>query len=261
VLSRARWLVSRPEIKQLADRPFAAVQHLRSTRRLPRYVVLADGDNELVVDLDNLLSVEAFVHLVKGREEARFEELFPPPDALCVESPEGHFTHELIIPFVNGLPATAPPPTSSTAVVSPSRVRRRFSPGSEWLFAKIYTGRGLAERILSDVVRPLVESTMSSGVADSWFFIRYADPEPHLRLRFHGDRLRLSSELVPTLESTFAPLVGDGRIAHWQLGTYLREVERYGGDGGILLAERVFHADSDCVLDIVASTSGDAGLA
>jgi thiopeptide-type bacteriocin biosynthesis protein len=268
VLSRARWMLSRMEIEQFADGQVAAVQHVRSARRLPRYVVLADGDNELVVDLDNVLSVEAFVHLVKWREEARLEELFPPPDELCVEGPEGHFTHELIIPFVKKRshpPAHfvmgAPPPNPRVApIVSPSRVRRQFSPGSEWLFAKIYSGRGLADRILTDVVRPLVESTMSSGVADSWFFIRYADPEPHLRLRFHGDRLRLSGELLPTLESTFASLVGDGRIARWQLDTYVREVERYGGDAGILLAERVFQADSDCVLDIVASTSGDAGL-
>jgi thiopeptide-type bacteriocin biosynthesis protein len=261
VLSRARWILSRAEIKQFVDGQFAAVQDVRSARRLPRYVVLADGDNELVVDLDNRLSVEAFVHLVKGREEARLEELFPPPDALCVEGPEGHFTHELIIPFVNvrSHPPThvfmeAPPP-------NPRVVRRHFSPGSEWLFAKIYSGRGLADRILTDVVRPLVASAMSTGVADAWFFIRYADPEPHLRLRFHGDRLRLSGELLPTLEATFAPLVGDGRIARWQLDAYVREVERYGGDeAGILLAERLFHADSDCVLDIVASTAGDAGL-
>jgi thiopeptide-type bacteriocin biosynthesis protein len=280
VLSRARWVLSRTEITRCADGQFGAVQHVRSARRLPRYVVLADGDNELVVDLDNRLSIEAFVHLVKGREEARLEELFPPPDEMCVEGPEGHFTHELIIPFVKtrshppahsvvgapppnrgGVPVTAPLRNSSNNPVSRGRVRRQFSPGSEWLFAKIYSGRGLADRILSDVVRPLVQSTMSSGVADSWFFIRYADPEPHLRLRFHGDRLRLSGELLPTLESAMAALVGDGRIARWQLDTYVREVERYGGDEGILLAERLFHADSDCVLDIVASTGGDAGLA
>jgi thiopeptide-type bacteriocin biosynthesis protein len=252
VLSRARWILSRSEIKQFVDGQSGAV---RSARRLPRYVVLADGDNELVVDLDNLLSVETLAHLVKGREEARLEELFPPPEELCVKGPEGHFTHELIIPFVIRSHHGVPPP-----VVSPSTVQRTFSPGSEWLFAKIYSGRGLADRILSDVVRPLVESTMRSGIADAWFFIRYADPEPHLRLRFHGDRLRLSGELLPALESTFAPLVDDGRIARWQLDTYVREVERYGGDAGILLAERVFHADSECVLDIVASTGGDAGL-
>ena len=66
---------------------FAAVQALRAERRLPRYVALADCDNELVVDLDNVLSIESFVHLVKDRDAARLVELFPPPDELCVDRP------------------------------------------------------------------------------------------------------------------------------------------------------------------------------
>ena len=45
-----------------------------------------------------------------------------------------------------------------------------------------------------------------------------------------------------------------------QLDTYEREVERYGGDQGIELAEQVFIADSEAVLTIMGSLSGDAGL-
>ena len=44
-----------------------------------------------------------------------------------------------------------------------------------------------------------------------------------------------------------------------QLDTYEREVERYGGEAGIGLAERVFHADSDAVLAIAGQLTGDAG--
>jgi hypothetical protein len=70
VLARARWNLVRSEIKQFVDSggavQFAAAQQLRGQRRIPRYVALADGDNELVIDLDNVLSVDALVHLVKG---------------------------------------------------------------------------------------------------------------------------------------------------------------------------------------------------
>jgi thiopeptide-type bacteriocin biosynthesis protein len=45
-----------------------------------------------------------------------------------------------------------------------------------------------------------------------------------------------------------------------QLDTYEREVERYGGDRGIELAEQLFAADSEAVLTITGSLSGDAGL-
>jgi thiopeptide-type bacteriocin biosynthesis protein len=54
--------------------------------------------------------------------------------------------------------------------------------------------------------------------------------------------------------------VGDGQVARWQLDTYVREVERYGGDDGILLAERLFGVDSACVLALLAAVPGDEGL-
>ena len=81
----------------------AAVQSWRAARRLPRHVALADGDNELAIDLDNVLTVEAFLHAVKGRAAARLTELFPPADELCVRGPEGSFVHEIVVPFVKKL--------------------------------------------------------------------------------------------------------------------------------------------------------------
>jgi thiopeptide-type bacteriocin biosynthesis protein len=45
-----------------------------------------------------------------------------------------------------------------------------------------------------------------------------------------------------------------------QLDTYEREVERYGGDRGVELAEQVFAADSEAALAIMGPLSGDAGL-
>jgi thiopeptide-type bacteriocin biosynthesis protein len=45
------------------------------------------------------------------------------------------------------------------------------------------------------------------------------------------------------------------------LDTYRREVARYGGPQGIVVAEQVFRHDSDAVLAILAAAEGDDGLA
>jgi thiopeptide-type bacteriocin biosynthesis protein len=115
--------------------------------------------------------------------------------------------------------------------------------------------------VLVETVRPLVEELTGSGLAGKWFFIRYADAEPHLRLRFHGEPGRLAAELLPRLEVVLAPLLDDGRVWRMQLDTYAREVERYGGDEGMLLAERLFCLDSECALSILEGVPGDEGLA
>jgi thiopeptide-type bacteriocin biosynthesis protein len=229
-------------------------------------MVLADGDNTLPVDLDNALSVEAFVQAVKDRDEAALEELFPAPDQLCAAGPEGRFVHELVIPFVQtGDPLrNAAEPTSDRSRPSPPsvrRIRRTLPPGSEWLFVKLYTGSATADQVLREVIGPVVRQSIAVGTADRWFFIRYRDPEPHLRVRVHGIPEVLQAVVCPALLAAGARPFDDGRVWRVVVDTYEREVERYGGPDGILLAERLFHADSEAVLEIMELLdSGDAGL-
>jgi thiopeptide-type bacteriocin biosynthesis protein len=232
-------------------------------------VLLDDGDNELPVDLNNAISVESFVDLVKSRPYAFLVEMFPGPEALCAAGPEGRFVHELVVPFVcadgrRPVAATASVPMHPSDRHHPrqraQQVARRFAPGSEWLYAKLYTGVAAADQVLREVVGPLVRAATQAQAIDRWFFIRYADPDQHLRLRFHGAPDRLYRDLLPALYAAAAPLLEDGRIWRIQLDTYEREVERYGGAAGIELAEQIFHADSQAVLAIVERSAGDAAL-
>jgi len=127
--------------------------------------------------------------------------------------------------------------------------RRRFLPGSEWLYAHLYTGTATADALLREMVAPLVRD------ADRWFFIRYADPDWHIRLRIHGD----PAQLLGALHAAAATELERGRLVRMTLDTYEREQERYGGPEGVALCEQVFHADSVAVLDLLELTPGDAG--
>jgi thiopeptide-type bacteriocin biosynthesis protein len=268
VLSRARWNLCRVELRALGEARgpdrFRATQAWRTARRLPRFVLLADGDNELPVDLDNVLGIETLAELVKDREQANLVELFPAPGQLCARGPEGRFVHELVIPFVRcpvakGGPAVAGLPGRQPGRLSPRGAERRsFSPGSVWLYAKLYTGPATADQVLHEVVRPVTAAALGSGAADRWFFIRYGDPDWHLRLRLHGRPERLQGEVLPALQAAAAPLLEDGRLWRLQLDTYEREVERYGGGAGIVLAEQIFHIDSEAVLELLALFPEDA---
>ncbi len=265
VLERARWRLAEEEIKTLSRESgaarFAAVQRWRAERRLPRRVLLGDGDNELLVDFDNLLSVEAWLDVLEGRTDALLFELFPQPEELCARGPEGRFVHELVVPFVRARSEAAARPAAVPSLTAGVAVQRSFLPGSEWLYAKLYVGTSTADAVLQEVVGPLVRAVQSSGAVDSWFFIRYGDPQWHLRVRFHGAPERLVAEVLPALEAAVAPLLADGRLWRFQLDTYDREVERYGGPAGIGLAERLFHADSEAALAIVEMLEGDEGAA
>lgn len=262
VLARARWQLAEDDLATIRGASdaaqFRAVQGWRSERRLPRLVALADADNELVTDLDNALSVAGLVRQMRRRNTATLVEMFPGPQELWVAGPEGRFVSQFIVPFVRtaAAPSPARPPAAADRTTP---TRRRFPPGSEWLYVKLYAGTATADSVLERLAVPVIAEALTSGAADSWFFLRYADPDTHLRLRWHGSPERLHALVLPELHAALAPLVETGQVWKVQLDTYEREVERYGGAGGIELAEHVFAADSDAALAIVGSLSGDIG--
>ncbi|HYH98228.1 lantibiotic dehydratase [Hyalangium sp.] len=261
VLSLACWNLESKVLKQWGEasgaQRFEAVQRFRREERLPRWVCLKDEDNQLPLDLDNVLCVETLVQAVKGRPRATLEELFPGPEGLCVRGEDGGYVHELVVPFVRQ--ATSVPARSVAPATAATPVRRSFPPGSEWLYAKLYGGPATLDRLLGGPLGEAVRQARASGAADRWFFIRYKDPETHVRLRFHGPPARLEAEVWPALRQACASLMEEGSGWRVQLDTYERELERYGGPAGIELAEELFAADSEAVLDITRELGGDAG--
>jgi thiopeptide-type bacteriocin biosynthesis protein len=273
VLSCARWRISLQDVRKIRklkshDR-FVAVQELRRRLKLPRWVTLAEYDNSLPVDLDNPLSVEAFVHALKYEKEIMLHEMYPTNADLCVSGAEGHFHSELMVPFVRrrlaagaastrGLKTADAGATKAPAILVP-RATRSLPLGSDWLYLKLYGGVGALDDALLSAVAPLVQNALRSGLISRWFFIRYADPHAHLRIRFNGAPERLIQDLLPQLYAFHQLLVG-GKVWKIAFDTYEREIERYGGVQAVLVAEDIFFADSEAVLAILHAFQGDEGL-
>lgn len=265
IFAPACWRMSKEAIEELlraddADR-LRRIEDWRTRRGIPRFVVLAEADNQILIDFENVLSTETLVEYVKNRESARLVETLGVPESLCASGPEGKFTHELVIPFVRKrgesqreeFRVTEENRANRAPMVAASDAERSFLPGSEWLFAKIYGSSSQIDRLLVDHIKPLMEKIMVAEAADRWFFVRYGDPHWHLRLRLHGNARNLNSEALPRLRDCLEPEQREGKIWRMQLDTYEREIERYGGTAGMGIAERLFQYDSELVLELLAS--------
>lgn len=270
VLDAARWRMSKDVIETLARRRgserLRAVHEWRTGAGVPRFALLAERDNELLIDFENVLSMETLIEYVKNRESALLLEMFPGPDDLCVRGPEGRFTHEVVIPFVRTKAQPVRPVPLTLALQSPATPglaivadgQRSFLPGSEWLFAKIYASPSHIDRLLIEHIKPLAKKLLASADVDGWFFIRYADPHQHLRLRFHGSPETLTARLLPQLWECLERQQ-QGRVWRVQLDTYERELERYGGVAGACIAERLFQLDSELVLALLSAIADQLG--
>ena len=84
-------------------------------------------------------------------------------------------------------------------------VDKIFIPGSEWVYFKLYTGTKTADAILQNELYRYIRELLNNGIIDKWFFIRYTDPDFHIRLRLHLKELKslLTSLIHMTMNRWF----------------------------------------------------------
>lgn len=131
-----------------------------------------------------------------------------------------------------------------------NNLQRKFIPGDKWMFFKVYLNPNESNRILLDSIRPFIASQLHKETIDSWFFIRYSDPEYHIRLRLHlSDSIHLG-DVVDCLFLKLNKYVKSGVVSKVMLDTYVREIERYGSDN-METCEHFFCQDSTAILEIL----------
>jgi lantibiotic biosynthesis protein len=123
-----------------------------------------------------------------------------------------------------------------------------FLPGNEWLYFEIYSHPLRANIILEQHINPLIQSLKKH--LHKWFFIRYADPKSHIRLRFKVKDTAMIDQLMISIKNVLQPLYEGGFIADIQVKTYHREIERY-GQYRIDNVERFFYQDSKYALRLL----------
>ena len=108
------------------------------------------------------------------------------------------------------------------------------------LYLKLYAPRDLQDAVLT---RYLPGLSHALGNQASWWFIRYDDPEPHLRLRLTlgGQSTGQAAEQASAWTSE---LRDAGLITHVSWETYYPEAARFGGTATMDAAEAFFAADS-----------------
>lgn len=261
VLSLARWEISKSEwATVLAAKPeerMDRIRELRLARSLPRWLTRSEGDRRLIVDLDNELSVDELVHEAQHQGTLVLDELLPRHDQLVLRGPEGSYAAQFVLPFVRRVPLRSDPlPAELHATLSIARCR---PPGSDWLYARVYAGRSRHREILRELAAKVVSPSLGSA-ATLWFYLPFADPEPHIRIRFEGSPAELRNTVLSRLERALDPMLASGKVFRFELGTYDPEFERYGGPGGTALAHQIFFADSEAANRLLELAGDDHEL-
>ena len=117
----------------------------------------------------------------------------------------------------------------------------RYYPGDTWVYYKIYMGPMAVDDWLRGPFRDLLSNLDDSLEGYSYFFVRYMDPDFHIRLRI---KLPVAKDFVKVIANMYKALLvlQFGDMWKVEISTYTREMERYGKN--IDVFERAFGVDS-----------------
>ncbi|MFJ5927734.1 lantibiotic dehydratase [Kitasatospora sp. NPDC092948] len=256
VLAPARWLPDRALTAAVGgpDRE-AEVARWRERWSVPRHVLLTRADHRIAVDLDQPLHRTVLAEELARPGTAVVERLDADRPGTWLTGPDGPHATELVLPLLaEPKPANRTAPRRPAPRLLPDRAATTHLPGGEWLYAKIYVPQARQDGVLARQLTSITDpARLAEDGVNDWFFLRYADPDPHLRLRFHGKPADLRTALLPRLHDWAEHLRDAGLGGRLVLDTYDPETERYGGPAPHHAATGVFHADSRVVIAQLAA--------
>jgi thiopeptide-type bacteriocin biosynthesis protein len=243
VLAPARWQLEASELPGPA-RPRvewdAALSDWRARRRLPRRVHLIEDDRRLFLDLDEA-----------GHRALLRRHLDRTRLAVLVEAPEpeaygwcGGRAHEVVVPLKATRPSTWPPLPAPSRARALSTDQMQTPASSSVLLAALYGDPRRQDVLLSRHLPGLFEQLGNPP----WWFIRFRDPDQHLRVRIALPDPEAFASTARTVSAWADELRSIGLLADLRYPTSYREMGRWGSGSAWEAAENVFRADSCAIL-------------
>ncbi|MEU1878026.1 lantibiotic dehydratase [Streptosporangium sp. NPDC020072] len=260
VLSPARWRIpvdALPTLGISGNRWHRDLTMLRDRLGLPDVVSVGESDLRLRLRLDEPMDRAVLrEYLAKARTG---------PDPVLVSEASTAVDHgwfggranEIIVPLASTSPPVPPP-----VIIDRKQPLRVVLPDQaipsepEVVFAQLHGDPRVFDTILTNHLPGLLALWERPPM---WWFVRYRDPVPHLRLRLHVGSQEYG-EAVAHVSTWAADMRRRRLIGELTFSTYRPETVRYGTGQSLKAAEALFAADSSVVLTQLVLLSRNPSL-
>ncbi|CAO0832429.1 Lantibiotic dehydratase OS=Streptomyces microflavus OX=1919 GN=Smic_64470 PE=4 SV=1 [Streptomyces microflavus] len=156
----------------------------------------------------------------------------------------GGRAHEIVVPLRATRSPSWPPLPVPTQARALSAAQLQTPAASSVLLAALYGDPRRQDTLLSQHLPGLLERLGNPP----WWFIRFRDPDQHLRVRIALPDRRTFAQTARTVSAWADDLRNAGLLADLRYPTSYREMGRWGSGAAWEVAEEVFRADSRSVL-------------
>lgn len=246
VLAPARWKIQRAQLKEgpSARITLDSVRDWRKTWGAPRHVYLTVSDNRLLLDLestDDLLLLDE--DLRPDSPSLDLQEVLPAHDELWLRDAAGaRYSSEIVVPVeLSEAPATS---GERGNTVTPRSVSTTHLPGADWVSLEVSGSMSQLDRFVGLELGPELQALQEEDPESTWFFVRYSEPDHHVRIRFLPTDPGRNGAVLDHLMSWVRALADRGLVRSLRVVPFSPEVGRYGGESAYTSVLPVFNACS-----------------
>jgi thiopeptide-type bacteriocin biosynthesis protein len=247
ILYPATWYLKDKDFKHIFDSRFPdiALKIFLEKYSIPNLFKIVENDQSLLINVNSSEDISMLVNQLKKVSSVTIREALPLSE-LVTDYCGRPVASELIAAVINQSPSYMGSNVSYTRKKY-KQVKRVFQTCDQWVYYKLYCMTLSSDEIMSTDLYRLIKSLFQKDLINEWFFIRYHDPDPHLRVRFKLQR-KSGEEVIKLFNKYFDKRVIKGNISRILLVPYERELERYGSDV-IAEVENVFFKCSNFIIN------------
>jgi thiopeptide-type bacteriocin biosynthesis protein len=222
IISPAKWILNEQEIASLS-KSVVNFKTFSRQKKWPQYIAISKNDQQLIFNIKQDAEIDLFRACVLGAKTIQICEYPLPNRQLILNTDDKPMVNQFVAFLKNSMP-------SYNAAISethnkPAEVARAYPLGSEWIYLKIYCHEQSANNLIGQIVLPLLED-YEPHLINKWFFIRYQDPRPHIRLRMHVKAKHIG-QILAKFNKRLSDAIQCKIIHDYQSDIYRRELERY----------------------------------
>jgi hypothetical protein len=104
ILSKAKWLINFNELEQytkanMVNEIFANFKLWKETKKIPQYVNLVNGDNTLLLDLNQEIGITLFLKSIKPNSKIILEEFLFNDNSVVKDANSNSFANQFILSY------------------------------------------------------------------------------------------------------------------------------------------------------------------
>jgi thiopeptide-type bacteriocin biosynthesis protein len=250
ILHLATWRLFTEEIKNLLTKNM--FEQIQKALGFPDRFVIVEGDNELFIDITNPLLLELFKDSIKAKSRVTLKEFLLDDNLPIVNQKQKVMVNQFVAALVRDNIAYSICEPSKDSII-PQKIENCVFQKEEWVYLKLYCKTNAVDHILQCIQQDILIPSFHKKLIQKWFFIRYQDPDYHIRIRFQVTGIKKLELLFPILIQSISKLEKEGFVWKTEVEKYLPEIERY-GRRGMAVAETIFWQDSERYISFLEST-------